>query len=204
MATTADRANWSRPWSAFPRWAEVRVPFKAPAAGDVVQRYNVQEVFAHNVITSQNSSASSDADDGSTHALEFDGRVVVNVTELQPDSRLGVTFADMCRTTPSQSTELGEGTAPSLLGYVALQSVVGKDDRGEEGYHVLRVNTKAPIEVALDTALFNTLKAVRAAWRSGEASFGFLPRSIRRSGSALIADIGLETAGGGDATAGLG
>jgi hypothetical protein len=82
------------------------------------------------VVTSQDADARRDADNGRSHALEFNGRVVVRVEEEQPnDDDLGVTFTDICLAPDGK-----------LRGFVSIRSKIGgNDDRDEEGFHVLYV-----------------------------------------------------------------
>lgn len=139
-----DPPNWSRPWSAFPRWTELRVAFAAEASGAAPGFLTIDDIEVHRILTEYNTAASHDSDDGSTHALEYNGNIIMEVRELEsPSDRVGVTFVDMCRL----ATDEGE----LIIGYVALQTVIGDHDRGDggdardEGYYVLKLTFDEPI-----------------------------------------------------------
>ncbi|MDQ3666555.1 MAG: hypothetical protein M3410_08250 [Acidobacteriota bacterium] len=80
------------------------------------------------VVTSQDADARLDADDGTSHALELNGKVVVRIQEGQPiDDDLGVTFTNLCL-----------GTDGKLRGFVSIRSTIGgNDDLDEEAFHIL-------------------------------------------------------------------
>lgn len=121
-------AGW-KPWENGPRSGQFNIAFEVNPANEVVT-FSINEIFKRNVVTGADAAASSDADDGTTHVLEFEGREVVRVSEEQSeDNDLGVTFTNLC--------QLANGR---LRGFVTLKSKIGgNDDRDEEGFHILYV-----------------------------------------------------------------
>ncbi len=171
-----DQPNWSRPWSAFPRWTELRVAFAADAAGTAPGWLTVDDIEAHRILTKYNNVASRDSDDGDRHALQYNGNVIMNVRELEnPSDRIGVTFVDMCRL----ATDEGE----LIIGYVALQTVISDHDRGDggdardEGYYVLKLTFDEPIRWPPITANFNGLISRLRAVRTSRSSADSIARS---------------------------
>ena len=142
-----------RPWADSPRSGEFSIAFEVNPQNEVASFF-ITEVFQRFVVTSQDSNARRDADDGKSHALEYNGRVVVRVEETQPnDDDLGVTFTNLCLG--------GDG---KLRGFVSLRSKIGgDDDKDEEGFHVLRVTrTKAASRPDATTPPINELPVVLA------------------------------------------
>ncbi len=118
------------PWSEAPRTAQFRLSFEVETAGEPLV-LDIYRLAGFNVVTGSDPDASEDADDGAQHALEYNGLIVLRVNEMQADDAdLGVTFAEVCR-------DAGDSR---LRGYVAVTAKVGEDDRGKEGYLVLRVD----------------------------------------------------------------
>ncbi len=115
-------SGW-HPWSQYPRTGKFKLAFSLnpdlePARFDIFQE-NVRNVWGD----------TGDADDGSEHALEYDGKVLLSVREmLYPDGNVQVNFESVCRAPGNR-----------LWGYVTLTSKVGFDDDGGEGFHLLRV-----------------------------------------------------------------
>jgi hypothetical protein len=124
------KPSWWRPWSANPRTGELKIAFagpprRLPFIGPL--NITINEAFSRNVVTAEDLNAHQDSDDGTEHAFEYNGNIVVQVREMQPQNNdVGVRFVDVCRRSNG-----------SLQGYVALTSKVGRGDRGQEGYHVL-------------------------------------------------------------------
>lgn len=142
-----DQPNWSRPWSAFPRWTDVRVAFFADPTAAIMGQITVDGIENHRVLTKFNDAASGDGG-GSTHDLIYNGTTIMRVTELEsPSDRIGVTYADLCRL----STADGE----LIIGYASLQTVIGDHDRGDggderdEGYYVLKITVDDPQALAI-------------------------------------------------------
>jgi hypothetical protein len=123
--------SWWRPWSKNPRTGKFKIAFDAPPRPSFLLRgplnITINEAFSRNVVTAEDEDARRDSDDGTEHALEYNGNIVVQVREMQAQNDdVGVQFVDVCRRSNG-----------SLQGYVALTSKVGRGDRGQEGYHVL-------------------------------------------------------------------
>lgn len=98
-------------------------------AGELVT-FTIVELFKRFVVTSQDPSARADADNGTSHALEYNGRILVRVQEDQPnDDDLGVSFTNLCLQPNGK-----------LRGFVSIRTKIGgNDDRDEEGFHILYV-----------------------------------------------------------------
>lgn len=118
-----------RPWSDAPRYGEFNIAFEVNPATETMNFF-VEELFSRFVITSGDTNAKRDADDGASHGLEYNGRVVVRVEETQPnDDDLGVTFTNLCLNPDGK-----------LRGFVTIRSKIGgDDDKDEEGFHILYV-----------------------------------------------------------------
>jgi hypothetical protein len=126
-----------RPWSKVPRSAEFRIAFavNTPVVQVERLRFEIDELDQRHVVTKNDPAARRDSDDGKNHAIQFNGKIVLEVNELQPlDNNIGVRFVEVTRT--------GSGLNQSLQGYIALTTKVGVDDRGREGYHVIRVRSR--------------------------------------------------------------
>jgi hypothetical protein len=121
-------AGWE-PWAQSPRSGQFNVAFVVDPAGEAVN-FSIVELFKRFVVTSQDANARRDADDGKSHALEYNGKVVVRVQEDQPnDDDLGVTFTNICLRPDGK-----------LQGFVSIRSKIGgDDDKDEEGFHILYV-----------------------------------------------------------------
>lgn len=143
-------AGW-RPWADSPRSGQFNVAFEVDPQREAANFF-IFELFNRFVVTSQDGNARQDADDGKSHALEINGRVVVRVEEEQPnDDDLGVTFTNLCL-----------GADGKLRGFVSIRSKIGgNDDRDEEGFHIFYVTRSLtptrPGAVALDVADLPTL-----------------------------------------------
>ncbi len=118
-----------RAWSAVPRTNRFRIAFELdPSATTLTFRIN--QIDARFVQERWN-----DQTPGSTHDLQYNGKVVLRVEELLPnEGELGVAFGSVCRN--------AENTR--LQGYIALIESVGEDDRGKEGYQTLQVQVDNP------------------------------------------------------------
>jgi hypothetical protein len=116
-----------KPWTDAPRSGQMSIAFEVNPGTEVVT-FHIEELFKRFVVTSQDAQARVDADNGTVHGLEINGKVVVRVEEGQPnDDDLGVTFTNLCIG--------GDG---KLRGFVSIRSVIGgNDDRDEEGFHIL-------------------------------------------------------------------
>ncbi|MFK7923078.1 MAG: hypothetical protein AB8H47_14035 [Bacteroidia bacterium] len=122
-------SSW-RPWAKPPLTARFRIPFEvSTSAFGSRMNFSIGESFAHNIVTQEDPSIRKDADDGKVHVLEYEGRELVTVTELQSnDSHIGVQFVDLCRTSNNK-----------LKGFVQILTRMGKGIDDQEGYHVLYV-----------------------------------------------------------------
>lgn len=121
-------SGW-KPWSDSPVSGQFNIAFEVDPNGPPVH-FEIVEIFNRSVVTSQDPTARPDADNGTEHALEYNGKVLVTVKETQPnDDDLGVTFTGVCKRPNGK-----------LQGFVSIRSAVGgNDDKDEEGFHVLYV-----------------------------------------------------------------
>ena len=123
--------DW-RPWSQFPRTGEFSLAFEVDTnpTGQPLTFDILEPIEPGHVVTKTNLEARADADNGTQHAIAFNGEIVLQIRELQTnDNDLGVQFEEVCRNDASTR----------LQGYVTLTSMVGEGDRGDEGYHVLLI-----------------------------------------------------------------
>ena len=142
-----------RPWSQFPRTGEFKIGFEVnlsePPATYTILELEKRHVVTGTLNTPAAREARRDGDDGKQHALEYQGRIVLKVNELQADGdNLGVRFEGICR----------DDANSRLHGYITITSMVGSGDGrsdlrpnpggaplltntqpAKEGYHVLRV-----------------------------------------------------------------
>jgi hypothetical protein len=119
-----DPPSFWRPWSAVPRTATFDIAFSLSSLRGAATITIFEEASRESVLAD-----SVDADDGTTHAFEFNGRVLLNVVEQGfADNHLKVEFVRYCR----DSNNL------IIRGYVRLTTKFGSGDRGREGYHLLR------------------------------------------------------------------
>ncbi len=172
------------PWSAFPRRGEFRIPFDVNPAGPA-RRFVIQERYAHNVVTADDPTAWPDADDGKTHALEFDGRVVVTVEETQAeDNHLGVIFSEVTRSADGMR----------LQGYIVVTSKIGRGDRGNEGFHVLKVVEPLLIAAAPRAPVLQTMPAGKgsAPRLRAVAVPGSLRSEVTAGRRRLVGDVRIE------------
>jgi hypothetical protein len=118
-----------RAWSAVPRTNRFRIAFELdPTAPQLT--FRISQTDARFVQDRWN-----DQTPGSTHDLQYNGRVVLRVEELLPnEADLGVAFGSICRN--------AENTR--LQGYIALIESVGENDRGSEGYQTLQLEVDNP------------------------------------------------------------
>jgi hypothetical protein len=196
-----DPANWTRPWAAWPRWAEFRVAFKADPTGNSATRYRIEELEAQHVITHKIDSAVFDTDNGNGHVLESGGKTLVEVIEAQPDNHVGVRFSEVCR------TKTGQGQGRALIGFVTLSTVVGDGGAELGGFQLLKVKVmeEANIDAFLaglddvpDVRPIDSILLVRRPITDsisvlqkalGGNRFSFDASSMRRVGGRLVADI---------------
>lgn len=117
------------PWAQSPVSGDFKIAFEADPNGPLIV-FSINEIFKRFVVTKWNLAASRDADDGTRHNLELNGKILVRVEEDQSkDTDLGVTFTGLCLRPDGK-----------LQGFVSIKSEVGgDDDRDEEGFHVLYV-----------------------------------------------------------------
>jgi hypothetical protein len=126
------RPDGWRPWADNPRAGLFGIAFEADVTGPPLDFYVFDFPGAkRNVVTSADPVASRDADEGRTHAFEYDGRVLATVHEFTgEDDDIGVDFFDYCR----------DAGNTRVRGFLSLRSVVGvTDDADGEGYHVIAV-----------------------------------------------------------------
>lgn len=118
-----------KPWTHSPLSGQFNIAFEVDPTREVANFF-IREHSQRWVVTSEDGNASADADDGTSHGLEVNNRVVVRVEEQQlNDDDLGVTFTNLCM-----------GSDGKLRGFVSIRSKVGgNDDRDEEGFHILYV-----------------------------------------------------------------
>lgn len=146
-----------RPWSATPRTAKFRVAFEIEAdAADPIY-FGIQDHWSKNVVTGLFNDAvpgkniqepwmDSPPDKSSTHGLALDGKLLVEVEELQEnDKDIGVQFEDLCR------YEKEDGKT-YLRGFIALTTMIGGEKDGEEGFQVLEVYTGKKAKAGLGTS----------------------------------------------------
>jgi hypothetical protein len=116
--------SWWRAWSAVPRTATFDIAFSLSTLLGAATITITEDAVRENVLNDP-----VDADDGTIHAFEYNGRVLLRVVEGGfSDSHLKVEFVQYCR----DSNDL------EIRGYVRLTTKFGSDDRGGEGYHLLR------------------------------------------------------------------
>lgn len=181
-----DQPNWSRPWSAFPRWTELRVAFAADPTASTPGLITVDGLEAHRILTGWNAVASSDGG-GSAHDLVFNGTTVMKVTELEsPRDRIGTRYVDVCRL----ATPEGE----LIIGYVSFQTVIGDHDRGDggdardEGFYVLKITVDEPVTaptIAVDfRGVLNDLRRWRVALSAADSQRRLVPVADRAAARA--------------------
>lgn len=138
FAVSSPVPSWWRPWSAYPRTGQFNVAFEITANGTPVT-YDItdsttQGVWKRHVVTPGDPRWHMDADDGKEHAIQYEGNTLLMVNELQQnDDELGVRFKEVCRDPQNASR---------IQGYISIQSKVGINDRGGEGYHFLQVERR--------------------------------------------------------------
>ena len=144
FAVTSDPPDWWRPWAAVPRSAEFKIAFEVNLASDVLYTYELRNLASRNVVTWNDPVVAQDADDGKEHAIEYDGKVVLNANELQTtDDDVGVQFTDLCR----------DAANTRLQGYLRVMTKVGRGSQGDEGYQVLRVDRHGSDSVVRNVAI---------------------------------------------------
>lgn len=127
-------SSW-KPWAEPPLTAQFKIAFEVkPSASGLPQKMEIEEVYKRFVVTKNDAQASADADNGSSHALVVDNKILLVVNEKQAnDQDLGVKFVDISRRV--------DGT---IQGYVQITTKVGGPDLGgEEGYHMLHVTSSS-------------------------------------------------------------
>jgi hypothetical protein len=125
---------WWRPWAEAPLTAEFRYAFQiiGPASTVTPLRLSIQELSAHNVMTSQDPlQRKTDPDMQTTQELRYNGIPVIRVEEQQKlDKNVGVRFVDICR----------NAIDTRLQGYLSLTSSVGGG-----GHHVFAVVSQGQV-----------------------------------------------------------
>jgi hypothetical protein len=133
--------NIVRPWSKFPRINEFKVAFILNPQNEFLE-VSVSNLAARHIVTREHSDAGRDSDDGNVHALVYNTRTVLRVSELRArDDDIGIRFDDLRRS----------ANGDRLQGNIAITSALGRGDRGEEGYHVILVTTKRHFSITLPT-----------------------------------------------------
>lgn len=128
-------SSW-RPWAAPPLTYQFKIAFEVnPAAAGLPLKTYTREVYNRFVVTKDDTHASSDADDGTSHALVYNNQALLVVEEQQEnDDDLGVRFVDL--------RKRSDGT---IQGYIQITTKIGgKNIRGDEGFHVLHVPSLRP------------------------------------------------------------
>jgi len=178
--------EWWRPWAEPPISGTFKFAFRVnPEATPT----NIKILEEHNryVVTRNDPEAMRDADDDQVHAIEYNGKLVLAVEELQPrDQDLGLKFVDMCRFRNSEGNE-------QLQGYVAITSQVGENDDGREGFHVLRIErSREEITRKEVTVKFLRLRKLSGSLQSAFFTFSVNGQSIRfpQSGTVDVSATG--------------
>ncbi|MEO8329066.1 MAG: hypothetical protein ABI586_03585 [Candidatus Nanopelagicales bacterium] len=200
FTVNANPPAWWHPWSQVPRAAEFFVAFDATTSTRLStnantfepQRFDIWDLYQRNVVTERFPEHYADADDGTEHAIQFDGTTLLRVFEHQPDDAVGVQFVDLCRL---------EGISRSgLIGFIRLRGVVGETDRGGEGYLVLQMDRRVEPSANIATtpvAVSVARPVIPGSPPNWRASFvnGSLRRAATAAGSTLVADISVSTDG---------
>jgi hypothetical protein len=178
-------SSW-RPWSKWPRTGKFKLAFSLRTALDAAN-WTVYEETVRDVY-----SDTGDADDGTEHQLVYNGKALLTIREVgYPDGNVQVYFEDVCRTPENDR----------LIGYVTLTSKVGFGDRGDEGWHLLRVQQRSqPGGDDVGPAPSIPRLVPRKSW--------VLPKVVRTSlrrvqiggQSQLVADVEPQMVGGPDAS----
>ena len=187
----SNKPSWWSPWSANPRTGEFKIAFagRPRPLPFFALNITINEAFSRNVVTAEDVNARQDSDDGTEHALEYNGNIVVNVREMQPQNDdIGVQFVDICRRSNG-----------SLQGYVALKSKIGRGDRGQEGYHVLyahiaRQNWLVPDDQVSELLGSSLRRSSRETLRA-EADEDSLRRAMVNGRPQLTMDVRVEPVG---------
>ena len=173
---------WWRPWSEAPRFGEFRIPFEINLDPlETIPTYIITEPgsWIRNVVTSDFATARRDSDYGAQHAIEYNGDIVLRADEAQlEDDRIGVQFVDICR----------DPANTRLQGYVQLTSVVGVDDTGGEGYHVIDV-LRYDLDAPEDDPPFTQPTAPEVTVLTGKTDRQTLRRQEADPKPELVADL---------------
>jgi hypothetical protein len=169
FAVSPDPPDWWRAWAASPRTAEFKIAFEVKLLSGVLYTYELRNLASRNVVTWNDPVIAQDADDGKEHAIEYDGKVVLNANELQAtDDDVGVQFVDLCR----------DAANTRLQGYLRVMTKVGKGSQGDEGYQVLRVDRHGSDSIVRKVAItFTEMKR--------EVGFGDVSLTITGDGTTL-------------------
>ncbi|WP_339895758.1 hypothetical protein [uncultured Algibacter sp.] len=126
-------SNW-KPWTEPPLTAQFKIAFKVnPSESGLPQEMDIREVYNRFVVTKEDTDASADSDNGTSHALVINNKNLLVVNEQQKnDNDLGVKSVDV--------SKRPDGT---IQGYLQITTIVGGPDlAGDEGYHVLYIQKK--------------------------------------------------------------
>ncbi|MEN8194659.1 MAG: hypothetical protein ABFS12_17695 [Bacteroidota bacterium] len=129
--------SW-KPWAEPPLTAQFKIAFEVkPSESTLPYKMDIREKYKRFVVTKEDTGASADSDNGTSHALVVDHKKLLVVNELQEnDNDLGVKFVDI--------TKRADGT---IQGYVQITTKVGGPDlKGDEGYHVIYVDSSIPVK----------------------------------------------------------
>jgi hypothetical protein len=129
--------SW-KPWAEPPLTAHFKIAFEVnPSISEIPLKMDIREVYNRFVVTKDDASASADSDNGTSHTLVVNNKILLVVNEQQEnDNDLGVKFVDI--------TKRVDGT---IQGYLQVTTKIGGPDLGgDEGYHILYVSSsKIPI-----------------------------------------------------------
>lgn len=116
-----------RPWSAYPRTGKFKLAFRVNANATTPQNISVSIDKNRHVNVNPH-----DATDGGEHTLVYNGRPLLTVRETGDDGHVQVGFENLFRRM--------ENGSEVLYGFVTLTSSVGINDRGGEGYILIRLS----------------------------------------------------------------
>ena len=116
-----------KPWSKAPLVAVFKIPFEVSVLnlGNRLS-FQVGEAFGNNVVSGEDPQVFEDADNGTSHVLEYNGKELVTVIEIQEkDENIGVKFVDLCK------------SGNIIKGFVQLKTKIGVEATNTEGHQVL-------------------------------------------------------------------
>ncbi len=170
------------PWSKSPRAGKFRIAFEIDISNPfIVYNYDVFPLIWWKVKIDSDEPLLRDVDDGVSHSIEYDGRVVLTVNErsFSPfpiDEDLGIGFEQISRNE--------ENTL--LRGFITFTSMIGFGDRGDEGILLLLVqksqNNNAPTAYVQH---YPSPKSAQIQVRRLPQSIKVVPESLRNLSSDL-------------------